>query len=129
MGREILFRGKTINSGKWIESMTISKGAIHRKINNLFLEIGENRWEGIIPGTLGQFTGLLDKNGAKIFEGDIVSGGMIMCNQGYSIKNDKSTVSFIDGMFKCGSLSLITFARKCEVVGNIHDNPELLKSE
>ena len=61
--REILFRGKSINSGEWVEGMTISNGTIKRKMNSLFIEIGENKWVGIIPESLGQFTGFKDKNG------------------------------------------------------------------
>lgn len=119
--RTIKFRGKRINNDEWIESMTISHGIIERKANCIFLEIAEDNWQDVFPETVGQFTGLLDKNGKEIYEGDIVkwfdsdgeirrdavkwmNGGLCLCNNQYTI----------------GSYSNI------EVIGNIHDNPELL---
>ena len=121
--REILFRGKGVNTGNWIESMTLARGEIKRKKDDLFLEVGGNNWKGIIPETLGQYTGLKDKNGKKIFEGDVVN---------YFIHNYR--VGFHNGSFGLFSFKHVGFTPffdsvelQCEIVGNIHDNPELLE--
>lgn len=132
--REILFRGKRINDGSWV-------------IGNLFIPdkddtptqicIGTNIiriTHDIIPETVGQFTGLTDKNGKKIFEGDY-----IVCRQ--AIQGN-----FIDEVIEMGYVEMKHGAfglhRKqgwyrpfkdwledyeYEVIGNVHDNPELLK--
>ena len=108
--REILFKAIEVNSGEWIESMTISNGTIKRKSRDLFMEVGGNQWKGIKPETLCQFTGLTDKNGTKIFEGDkvLVEYNLI----------GEIVVSFSEpGAFNIGRYKL----SKCLITGNIHD--------
>ena len=77
-----------------------------------------------MPETVGQYTGLTDKNGVKIFEGDILKfrSGI------YSVEWDNEHSKFLqrDGQF---SRELHIWIAKSEIVGNIHDNPELLKGE
>jgi hypothetical protein len=70
MSREILFKAKSINTGQWEQSMTLAKGTIKRKAHCTYLEISENKYVGVIPETVSQFTGLSDKDGTKVFEGD-----------------------------------------------------------
>lgn len=127
MNRPIKFRGKTINEGEWIYGMTISHGTIARKRDKLFMEVAPDKWKGIAPDTVGQFTGLTDKNGKEIYEGDVI------LQQGYSGKK-KMLVRFEHGAFVTGEHSGSSTAirpmliqKRCEVLGNIHDNPSLLK--
>lgn len=127
--RKILFRGKSVNTGEWIESMTISYGTIKRKRDNIFMEVEPNKWKGVDPKTVGQFTGLTDKNGKEIFEGDIIKThnqygdefiDIVIWNEStlqFEIEETKQTI--------WSELNLYKY-RDCEIIGNIYDNPELL---
>lgn len=142
--REILFRGKRVDNGEWVEGLPFFEENRCYIIEDLFI-CDEYQCTGavnssVIPETVGQFTGLTDKNGKKIFEGDIVR-----CKYANVPKNEhiqkvvfegcKFMAEFSEGgcysELYDGSTPL-TFKRtaymnEIEVIGNIHDNPELLK--
>lgn len=136
--REILFRGKRIDNGEWVEGCFIEPNAIFSKdcasgsfgtIKGIKQSIGLDVYL-INPETIGQFTGLTDKNGVKIFEGDILK--CINPNDGEEFITD-FIASLVNGFtFKNVSLTrqLSLFDNdwpdEIEVIGNIHDNPELL---
>ena len=127
--REILFRGKRLDNGEWVKGYYIK--ATHHWHNNGIHEdwiavdtIQNGGWcnvrgkYAVIPETVGQYTGLTDKNGKKIFEGDIVihpSGTFV--------------VKFLQGSFCFGLNDLYPKHTRSEVIGNIHDNPELLRND
>ena len=139
--REIKFRGKRVNGGEWVKSMTISYGTIKRKMSKIFFEINPGKWVGIIPNTIGQFTGLKDKNGKEIYEGDLIKApsgriyAVIFSTWKHEEKREFPKVIdlyehtgwciSLDGVNPC---ELLDF-EVCQgsVIGNVYDNLELLK--
>ena len=122
MNREILFRGKRVDSSEWFEgSYWLSRLAVRE---TTYITDGYGNLFCVIPETVGQYTGLNDKNNVKIFEGDILKfrSGI------YSVEWDNEHSKFLqrDGQF---SREFHIWIEKSEIVGNIHDNPELLKGE
>lgn len=113
--REILFRGKRIDSGNWVFGYYLMKSERH-----IIWDMGNILIHEVSKENIGQFTGLTDKNGVKIFEGDVTGLGEI--------------VVFEDGIFGTTyidnrqGVSRLT-SKRCqhiEIIGNIYDNPELL---
>ncbi|MFR0815265.1 MAG: YopX family protein [Enterococcus casseliflavus] len=84
-------------------------------------------WIEVKPEYLMQSTGLKDKNGVEIFEGDVLTSNVQPCKMVNPIKDGYGVVRFENGMFKLGAISLVTFISKMEVIGNIYENPELLE--
>ena len=130
--REILFRGKRIDNGKWLE------GYYGFDDNKPLIAI--NKANGIngyfvAAETVGQYTGLIDKNDKKIFEGDIVKVENTDHDWHEHDPNSYSVfaVSFDEGGFTVGDYFLQNWlwfdGFHGEVIGNIHDNPELLEEQ
>ena len=126
--REILFRGKgnpKYNTGEWYE------GYLRQDSEGDFQICGSCWSRTVIPETVGQYTGLTDKNGQKIFEGDICQ------TKGYSLIDEEPFVivwnDYYSGWYwqdiyvsRETDMLTKTVAELTEVIGNIHDNPELL---
>ena len=143
--REILFRGKRVNNGEWVEGFYSSE---EYNLNTHSIEyipriqlIGKCVSLGVIPETVGQYTGLTDKNGRKIFEGDIVHAiyqsnyvGMKNIDFGIGVVeycgNYYSHASYeINIIGEIGSrVFSASLEGGVEVIGNIHDNPELIET-
>lgn len=123
--RKILFRGKTVKE-QWAYGLLAHIGNAWYISN----KAGVATAYEVIPSTVGQFTGLKDKNGTKIFEGDIVRVFDVWCGGVKKVVWWESEASF--KLSKDGKtyLCLDTAIEKgCKVIGNIHDNPELLNGE
>lgn len=127
--REILFRGQRVDAKKWTYGYYFMGFTGIPYILVLHDHIlGMTEFYEVIPETVGQFTGLLDKNGVKIFEGDIVvcryanEYTPVFQNGIYMAYNPKEmqTIQQPSTQFN------IIWRNGCEVIGNIHDNPELL---
>lgn len=125
--REILFRGKRKDNGKWIQG-----DYQHFYIeNDIYVYIGGwgKEMRLVKPETVGQFTGLTDKNGKKIFEGDIIehhAQGNIIVNRGVVVW-DASEGRFAYQLRTMLPGFYMHNPETVEVIGNIHDNPELLE--
>lgn len=131
--REILFRGKVADEpDEWVIGYLwpYNKNAIWQLYGHENSKCCGTGQFSVIPETMGQYTGLCDKNGKKIFEGDIVSyiddeSGEPMY---FTVIFENGAFLFKDGEVVDNALLPESFCLGLEVAGNIHDNPELLKS-
>lgn len=138
MNREILFRGKLEYNGKWIygDLLQYENGDVAifgEKLSSFGCECTEmSKRDRVIPDTIGQYTGLKDKDGNKIFEGDILE--YIGKRKDNMNKVYRRKVVFHEGMFALLSKELPVYSAlnyHCmedgrsawSVIGNIHDNP------
>lgn len=122
--REILFRGKRLDNGIWITGAYHPGGGRHF-IFPLALATDTSRIK-VVPETVGQFTGKQDKTGRKIFEGDILRvierGETLVGDVVFNTDRGEWVVQGEDGSF-CNMAK----RKDVEIIGNIHDKPELLK--
>ena len=158
MEREILFRGKRVDNGEWVEGYYSAEefNPMTCKIEHIprIQQLGSCTSYGIDLSTVGQYTGLTDKNGVKIFEGDIlrsnnnpkdirqvIFGEFMVIDFETESETDEVTGWYCDVIPTdalsrtrpfCLTLPLTDYyIHQCnmEVVGNIHDNPDMLKGE
>lgn len=133
--REILFRGKRVDNGEWVEGFYVVIAGENHYIFTGRIDLTQGsigcEYFKVDSKTVCRYTGLTDKNGVKIFEGDIVT-----YNKEYGGKTrEKGTVYWCDGAFwvenvqdeeDCGLLGALV-KYQLEVIGNVHDNFELLE--
>lgn len=133
--REILFRGKRVDNGEWVYGAYYGLCRMTNKAGDfgyahLIRQSDNEPLYRVDPETVGQFTGMYDRNGKKIFEGDIVSSNKRKTWIG------RGKVWFYNGAFFCGEREWAKFLRmvcledeQAVVIGNIHDNKELLNED
>ncbi len=135
--REILFRGKRVDNGEWVKGAygkhtSFDAMIMDRPYPTINGDLSALNFWVVDPTTVGQFTGLTDKNGNRIFEGDILK----------AIWQHLSNTDTVIGIVKYDDAAFILetddhylffedniFSDECEVVGNIHDNHELLEGK
>ena len=134
MNREILFRGKRVDNGEWVNGYLVKKidplytdiethCILHQERDNCGCLMSLMTWTRVDVETIGQYTGLTDKNGVKIFEGDIIKYKENLFEIKYSTEQARYLVVLTNGVFDPVAM------QNCEVVGNVFDNSELLKGE
>ncbi len=124
--REMLFRGKRIDGLGWVFGDLLTEYIHHE---GWTIVHGGCVYFEVIPETVGQYTGLEDRNGVKIFEGDIVRD-----------KWNCYTPIFQNGIYMAFNVDYLHLKKQepstqfnviwrngCEIIGNVHDNPELLE--
>ena len=138
--REILFRGKRADNGEWVEGDLIQVGLHDKpKYASIMPQTPVSCVYGVLAETVGQYTGLTDKNGKRIFEGDIIQFGARIKD----VRWNSETMAWeltdigvpdcdVNHLHNTVSLSEL-YVETCygemtsEVIGNIHDNPELME--
>ena len=150
--REILFRGKRIDNGEWVMSENIIRlipengedlifipalsepcTCCHDEKDNI-IAFEKGIFYKVDTKTVGQYTGMNDKNGKRIFEGDIVDGH---CHSAWSHRLQRCDIAYgrdgfearnhIDGVDSDYYTYRVLFSKDVVIIGNIHDNPELLE--
>ena len=127
--REILFRGERVDNGEWVYGAFVPdlrEVYFGDEIDGFIKPFGKTKEERLMVEvdrkTVGQYTGLTDKNGVKIFEGDILRGKP----GNFTVRWSESICSFVAGkdtkMLPCMNVGTM---KHLEVIGNIYDNPEL----
>lgn len=142
--REILFRGKIIESfekGRWAYGFYTNDeyNEVYQKpcseATDHYIE-NQDDCVRVDPETIGQFTGLTDKNGEKIFEGDVVDCSNAWWDAAGYAGHDSPIIEVSWDDEVCGFAPFAIYDCDCgvvigpqevEIIGNIHDNPELLK--
>ena len=153
--REILFRGKRCDNGEWVEGLPIKtydtkigKNSVDyanpvpvvlMASGRIVLECGydevpffnTDEYPIVNPETVGEYTGMTDKNGKKIFAGDIISTSSKLIG---AVKWNDTFAKYIvcynqisGNWFDFEGEDCFSVALDCVIIGNIHDNPELLK--
>lgn len=118
--RTIKFRGKRIDNGEWVIGQLVKMWGEWHILNS----DNVNTAYPVDPATVGQYTGLNDTNSREIYEGDIFQAGYF--GEVDVVMWDNENARYI-GRSPQGCISYVGREPTVKIIGNIHDNPELLK--
>lgn len=140
--REIKFRGKRNNESEWLYGHYFINRGLHFIVNDGIAPAGNTFLDyEVDPETVGQFTGLRDKKGREIYEGDVLGAGNKVIGwvegdvRGYCydvvyIKKDvNDSPAAGDKRWSLYSTIQYDYPNMIEVIGNVHDNPELMEEK
>jgi uncharacterized phage protein (TIGR01671 family) len=135
--RDIKFRGfyedengkdKAFINSEWVKGTWVYGGIFTNPREQVFIGdmLGAS---SVILSTIGQFTGLKDKNGVEIFEGDIIQYDCYDIGDNEWYQNKEEVKFTIDDLFLLNAEMHHYWSKNFEIIGNIHSNPELLKGQ
>lgn len=137
MENHALFKAKSKTTNEWIEGyyakgnywLDESETHIILKSDTVLFPHGEiSGWEEVYPSTVSQYVGMTDRNGKKIFEGDIIKGKFYF-GRGYRLAI--GVVTYFDCGFKVkigNDYKNLPYSHDCQIIGNLSENPELIQS-
>lgn len=125
--RLVLFRGKRVDNGEWIEGFYAKSGDRTYIIIDNDFAVGYVKMKEVVPETVGQYTGATDKNDMKIFEGDIIKYIRLYDIGCYPHSEAEKSVVKYNNSYTGFYPICVSGTKNYEVIGNIYDNPELLK--
>lgn len=137
--RKISFKGKRVDNNEWEYGYLCRYGFAGKEKYYIIPYYASDLYGiEVDPETVGQFTGLTDKNGEKIFEGDVIQQTNLYDNlemTGVVVFSKSSqfvihhTYTKNENIFKAGIKKHFAIRSNCRIIGNIHNNPELLEVE
>ena len=138
--REILFRGKRVDNGKEVIGFYFNVPEHHNPDlsgKSIIISINNGLYFEVVPETVGQYTGLTDKNGMKVFEGDILIDDNNWVKGLVVFRHTSISPDFDDSCEGSGFYAVVqripyrglTYICSSKIIGNIHDNPDLWEGE
>lgn len=133
--REILFRAKRTDNGEWVEGSLIHRTKFYGDPDNKYFILTDGEFDcdyydapQVDFDTVGEWTGLTDKNGEKIFDGDVVEGADFQADDGYAkIGWDDDSARFVILGYGIVCDFDNYYGYELEIIGNIYDNPDLIE--
>lgn len=125
--REILFRGKSLKDNEWTEGYYCRYGWTEKEKDYIIPDYASALYGvEVDSNTIGQYTGLTDKNGTKIFEGDIVRYGDTIHKVVFEQRNGTAYFGLVYSPIETLPFGHYQDLQQLEVIGNIYENPELI---